>query len=74
MQLMVSGRNGPISNVLFLADKVNETANELVPSHPHQEEECIAQGITSKRYIVTTDRAQASCLNVCLSYFSKLLD
>lgn len=69
---MANGHNGPIFNVLFLADKVNETANELVPTHPHQEVECTAQGITSKRYIVTMGRAQASSLNIGLHYLTKL--
>ena len=67
---MVSGRNGPISNVLLLADKDNETAKELVPAHPPQEAELTAQGITSKRKIVTMDRAQASSLNVGLLYLT----
>ena len=71
---MVSGHNGPISNVLFLAGKVNETAKELVPAHPPQEAELTAQEITSKRYIVIMDRAQARCLNVCLHCFPKLVD
>ena len=60
---MANGHNGHIFNVLFLADKDNETANELVPIHPHREAECTAQGITSKRYIVTMDRVQASLIN-----------
>jgi len=59
---MVSGRNGPISNVLLFADKDNETAKELVPTHPPKEAELTAQGITSKRKIATMDRAQASFL------------
>jgi len=67
---MVSGRNGPIFNVLLLADKDSETAKELVPTHPHPEAECTAQGITSKRKIVIMDRAQASSLNVGLHYLS----
>ena len=63
---MASGRNGPISNALLLADKENETAKELAPTHPPQEAECTAQGITSKRWIVTMNRAQVSSLNVSL--------
>ena len=69
---MVSGRNGPLSNVLLLADKDNKTANELVPTHPPQEAGSTAQGVTSKRYIVTMDRAQVSCLNVGLHHLTKL--
>ena len=57
---MANGRNGPISNAPLLADWDNETAKELAPTHPHQEAECTAQGITSKRKIVITDRAQVS--------------
>ena len=60
---MANGRNGPISNAPLLADWDNETAKELAPTHPHQEAECTAQGITSKRYIVTMDRVQASLIN-----------
>ena len=72
LQLMANGRNGHIFNVLFLADKDNETANELVPTHPHQEVECTAQGNTSKRYIVTMVLAQVSLINVNLHNITKL--
>ena len=57
---MANGRNGPISNAPLLADWDNETVKELVPTHPHQEAECTAQGITSKRKTVIMDRAQVS--------------
>ena len=67
---MANGRNGPISNALLLADKDNETAKELAPTLPHQEGECTAQGMTSKRKIVIMDRAQASSLNVGLHYLT----
>ena len=63
---MANGLNGPIFIVLFLAEKDNETAKELVATHPHQEVERTAQGITSKRYIVTMGLAQASLINVGL--------
>ena len=67
---MANGRNGHISNAPLLADKDNETAKELVPTHPHQEAECTAQGITSKRKIVIMDYAQASFLNVAVHYLA----
>ena len=67
---MANGHNGPISNALLLADKDNETAKELAPTLPHQEGECTAQGMTSKRKIVIMDRAQASSLNVGLPYLA----
>jgi len=63
---MVNGRIGPTFHVVFLADKVNETAHELAPTHPLREAEKIAQEIAFKRYIVTIRHAQASCLDVCL--------
>ena len=69
---MANGRNGHIFNVLFLADKDDETANELVPTHPHQEAECTAQEIISKRYIVTMGLAQASLISVDLHIITKL--
>ena len=68
---MANGHNGPIFSVLFIADKDSETANELVPIHPHQEAECTAQGITSKRYFVTMGLAQASLINVNLHNITK---
>jgi len=46
---MVNGRTGPISRVLFLVDRENETAPELVPTHPLRGAEKIAQGLASKR-------------------------
>ena len=46
---MVNGRTGPISRVLFLADKENETARVLVPTHPPRGAEKIAQGLAWKR-------------------------
>ena len=67
---MANGRNGHISNVLLLADKDNEIAKELVPTHPHPEAECTAQGTTSKRKIVIMDHAQASSLNVVVHYLT----
>ena len=70
LQLMANGRNGHISNALLLADKDNETAKELVPTHLHPEAECTAQGITSKRKIVIMDHAQASFLNVAVHYLA----
>ena len=57
---MANGHNGPTSNALLLADWDNETVKELVPTHPLQEAECTAQGITLKRKTVIMDRAQAS--------------
>ena len=46
---MVNGRNGLISNVRLLAEKATKTANEPVPTHPPQEADFTAQGITLKR-------------------------
>ena len=49
LQLMVIGRNGLISNVRLLAEKGNKTVHEPVPTHPPQEADFTAQGITLKR-------------------------
>ena len=46
---MVNGRIGLIFHVVFLADKVNETAHELAQTHPPWEVEKIAQELASKR-------------------------
>ena len=46
---MVNGRIGPIFHVVFLAEKVNETAHELAPTHPPWEVEKIAQELALKR-------------------------